>query len=109
MIFACRCGAAKTIAPFVHEHLCQGAEAGIKNAVDGLYDEFPVSRLLCAQVRWSLQQLFGLLIGEWPKHPLVCLESKLWVLPKLSSQFDETFGRESAARFVGRMIAPDPQ
>jgi hypothetical protein len=33
----------------------------------------------------------------------------LVVLPKLSSQLYKTFGRESTARLVGRMVAPDPQ
>ena len=51
----------------------------------------------------------SIVVRQWPKHPLVCLESKLLVLPKLSSQFDETFARESTARFVVRMVAPDPQ
>src|ERR1044072_349492 len=97
MIFASCSGATKSVAPLVDECFGQCAKARINNRANGLHDKFPVRCLLCAQVCWSFQQFSFLLVREWPYHPLFCFQSVLRMTPKVTSELDETFGRECAA------------
>jgi len=44
-----------------------------------------------------------------PHRPFLCFEAVLRMRIKFSGNLDEAFAVQSAARFVSRMIAPDPQ
>ncbi len=108
VIIARRSCAAKAIAPFVQKSVAQRAEPRIDNRLHRLGEKFPIVRLFFAQIRGAFEQRLLLLLGERTHGPFLRFESILRMV-KLTRKFDEVFGRQLAAHFVSRMIAPDAQ
>src|SRR5439155_3084437 len=84
-------------------------QSRIGNRLNRLGNGFPVCALLGAQIRWPLQQFNFFLIDQRAHGPFARFKSVLLMPVKLAGELDEIVGRERAARFVSRVIAPDTQ
>src|SRR4029077_17906101 len=109
MIIPRRRRAPKPVAELIQEHVAQALQTWIRNRLHRFSNEFEIGFLFFVQLARSLQQFVFFLWRQRTQRPLFGVEAVLRVRAKFSSQLDETFSVQSAARFVSRMIVPNSQ